>query len=141
MKKISIMLSYIFVLLGTSFFLNQNKVLAESLTNTEIAKNILVENGYSNLEAEQDLKGMIIQDEGELIGIDICSKSENNTTLFRAASIPTTTQYLSHNAVKDIYSNFRNAITRAYHQGKRVKIVTEYRGSMSLNRNYYYVVN
>lgn len=176
MKKISIMLSYIFVLLGTSFFLNQNKVLAESLTNTEIAKNILVENGYSNLEAERDLKGMIIQDEGELIGIDICSKSENNTTLFRAASIPTTTQYLSHNAVKDIYSNFnaidkgsyilgtiigfknpvlgaiigaggfqnpnfRNAITRAYHQGKRVKIVTEYRGSMSLNRNYYYVVN
>lgn len=176
MKKISIILSYVFVLLGTSFFLNQHKVLAESLTNTEIAKNILVENGYSNLEVEQDLEGMIIQDEGELIGIDICSKSENNTTLFRAASTLTTTQYLSHNAVKEIYSNFnaidkgsyiletiigfknpvlgavigaggfqnpnlRNAITRAYHQGKRVKIVTEYRGSMSLNRNYYYVVN
>lgn len=111
MKKISIFLSSIFILLGTSFFLNQPNVLAASLTNTEIAKNILVENGYSNLEAEQGLEGMIIQDEGELIGIDICSKSENNTTLFRAASTPTTTQYLSHNAVKQIYSNF-NAIDK-----------------------------
>ncbi|WP_438774472.1 hypothetical protein [Enterococcus sp. DIV0755b] len=38
-------------------------------------------------------------------------------------------------------SNFRSAITKAYHQGKRVKIVTEYGSSMSLNKTYYYVVN
>ena len=37
--------------------------------------------------------------------------------------------------------NFRNAITKAYYQGKRVKIVTEYGASMSLNKVYYYVVN
>lgn len=175
MKKIGIFLSSIFILLGTSFFLIQHNVLAASLTNTEIAKNVLIENGYSNLEAEEDLEGMIIQDEGELIGIDIYSKSENNTTFFRAASTPKTTHYLSHSAVKQIYSNFnaidkgsyilgtligfknpvlgavigaggfqnpnlRKAITKAYHQGKRVKIVTEYGASMSLNKTYYYVV-
>lgn len=66
MKKISIFLSSIFIILGTSFFLIQGNVLAESLTNTEIAKNILIENGYSNLEAEQGLESMVIQDEGEL---------------------------------------------------------------------------
>lgn len=66
MKKISIFLSSIFILLGTSFFLIQHNVLAEGSTNTEIAKNILIENEYSNLKAEEDLEGMIIQDEGEL---------------------------------------------------------------------------
>lgn len=66
MKKISIFLSFIFILLGTSFFLIKHNVLAESLTNTEIAKNVLIENGYSNLEAEEDLEDMIIQYEGEL---------------------------------------------------------------------------
>ncbi len=66
MGKISIFLSSIFILLGTSFFLIQDNVLAESLTNTEIAKNILIENGYPNLKAEEDLEDMIIQDEGGL---------------------------------------------------------------------------
>ncbi|MDO4662944.1 MAG: hypothetical protein Q4B36_07530 [Tissierellia bacterium] len=37
--------------------------------------------------------------------------------------------------------NFRKAIKKAYKTNKRLKIVTEYRGSMSLNRVYYYVVN
>ncbi|MGX7776071.1 hypothetical protein ACVV62_02935 [Streptococcus pluranimalium] len=175
MKKICIFLSSIFMLLGTGLLLTQYSVLAESPTNAEIAKNILIENGYSASDAEQDLAAMTIQDEGELIGIDIHSKSESNISFFRAAR-PKTTHYLSHSAVRQIYSNFnaidkgsyilgtlvgfynpvygavigaggfqnpnlRNAITKAYHQGKRVKIVTEYGASMSLNKTYYYVVN
>lgn len=36
---------------------------------------------------------------------------------------------------------FRDAIERAYYQKKRLKIVYNYNGSMSLNTVYYYVVN
>lgn len=37
--------------------------------------------------------------------------------------------------------NLRNAITQAYYQGKRVKIVTVYGASMSLNVVHYYVID
>lgn len=37
--------------------------------------------------------------------------------------------------------NFKNAITQAYYQGKRVKIVYKSGASMSLNTVSYYVIN
>lgn len=149
---------------------------ADYTDNQVRAENLLVEHGYSIDEAREDLQFMTISNEGELVGIDVFSRSEaGNVSPFRAAA-PTTTQYLSHSAVRQIYSNlnaidkgsyilgtlvgiknpilgavigaggfqnpnFRSAITKAYHQGKRVKIVTEYGSSMSLNKTYYYVVN
>ena len=108
MKKINVFLSSIFILLRTGFFLIQHNVLAESLTNTEIAKNILIENGYSNFNAIN--KGSYIL--GTLLSI---------TNLVLDAVI-------GAGGLQD--PNLRNSITKAYHQGKRVKIVTEYGTSM-----------
>lgn len=175
MKKILSTIPILFVLI---FFPLNNSVSAEEYTQNQIkAFDILVNQGYSIQEASADLQHLPIETEGELIGIDIFSNSkENDIVIFRTSAVPTTTQYLSHSAVRQIYSNFnaidkgsyilgtligfknpiigaiigaggfqnpnfRDAITKAYHQGKRVKIVTEYGASMSLNRTYYYVVN
>lgn len=178
MKKIIIFIASLFISLSSTFYLNHSYISADSLNNnTEIAKNILIQDGYSELEATKDLQSMAIQNEGELIGIDIFSKSEQNIPQFRAARQKRTyTYYLNRKTVKTIFSNFnavdkgsyilgiligyknpilgaiigaggfqnpnlRNAITKAYYQGKRVKVVTEYGISMSLDKTYYYVVN
>lgn len=176
MKKMTFFLTSSLVVLGLTFSLIPIKIFAyDSNDNMEIAKNILLEDGYSVSKAEDELKTMTVQSEGELVAIDICSSSERNAAQFKALP-KTSVQYLSHSAVKQIYSNFnaidngsyilgtligiknpilgaiisaggfqnpnlRKAITKAYYQGKRVKIVTEYGASMSLNKTYYYVVD
>ncbi len=149
---------------------------AEPNNNTDKAKDLLVEQGYTEEEAFQFLENMTISSEGTLVGIDLLNPPESkSTSLFRAAPL-TSTQILTHEQVRVIFnnlnlvgtgstwlgiavglkypilgavigvgglqnSNLRNAITQAYYQGKRVKIVPVYGSSMSLNEVHYYVID
>lgn len=170
----SLVSSFLVVVL---MFASAGNVFAKDITtNAEKAKDLLIEQGYTEEEAVQDLKNMAVLSEGTLVGIDVLAPSEPKiNSPFRAAPL-TSTQYLSHDQVKVIFDNLnmvgdgstllgtlfglynpvlgaviglggmqnrnlRNAITQAYYQGKRVKIVTEFGASSSLNKVYYYVVN
>lgn len=124
-------------------------------TNKEVVVNTLLDNGYTYNQAITIASSIDISSTETLVGVDILPRTERSVAY-------TSSQILSKSDIRQIFNNinnvnlassilggiigaknpnFKNAITQAYYQGKRVKIVYKSGASMSLNTVSYYVIN
>ena len=138
-------------------------------TNKEVVVNTLLDNGYTYNQAITIASSMDISSTETLVGVDILPRTERSVAYTSSQILSKSDVRQIFNNINNVNltssilggiigaknpilgtviglggfqnPNFKNAITQAYYQGKRVKIVYKSGASMSLNTVSYYVIN
>lgn len=138
-------------------------------TNKEVVVNTLLDNGYTYNQAITIASSMDISSTETLVGVDILPRTERSVAYTSSQILSKSDVRQIFNNINNVNlassilggiigaknpilgtviglggfqnPNFKNAITQAYYQGKRVKIVYKSGASMSLNTVSYYFIN